>query len=281
MHAKGKPFEGGIDLDRVAAATPGFSGADLANLINEAALLAARRNKGVIGEAEIEEGVMRVIAGPERKTRILSEQERRITAYHEMGHALVGHFLPNTDAVHRITIVGRGRALGVTISLPDEERFLTTRAALLDRLAMTLGGHAAEQLVFHEVTTGAADDLQKATQLAERMVKQFGMSQKLGLRVVGDGHDRPFAGRDLALGGGSLVSDDLARSVDEEIRGILDHAHEIAGSLLEVHRETLDRLAELLIEHETIEREDFVRLVRESVGSETGPAPLPQPTDAH
>ena len=263
VHARGKPVAGDVDLGRVAAATPGFSGADLANLINEAALLSARRGLPLIGRAEVEEGVMRVIAGPEKRTRILGETERRVTAVHEMGHALVGHFLPNCDPVHKISIVSRGQSLGVTVSLPEEDRYLTTRGALLDRLAMTLGGHAAEQLVFSEVTTGAADDLRKATELARRMVMRFGMSRKLGLRVVGDddGH-RPFAGR----GFGSsqpLVSDELARGADEEIRLLLDHAHEIAASLLDVHRETLERLSGLLIEYETIEREDFERLVQE------------------
>jgi cell division protease FtsH len=214
----------------------------------------------MIGRAEIEEGVMRVIAGPEKKTRILGEQERRITAYHEMGHALVGHFLPNCDPVHKISIVSRGQSLGVTVALPEEDRYLTTRAALLDRLAMTLGGHAAEQLVFHEVTTGASDDLRKATELAQRMVMRFGMSRKLGLRVVGDDGSQPFAGREYGTSH-PVVSDELARGADEEIRGLLDHGHEIARSILEVHRDKLERLSELLIEYETIEREDFERLV--------------------
>jgi cell division protease FtsH len=265
VHAAGKPIADDVDLDRVAAATPGFSGADLANLINEAALLTARRGLPLIGRAEVEEGVMRVIAGPEKKTRILSDEERRITACHEMGHALVGHFLPHCDPVHRISIVSRGHALGVTISLPEEDRFLTTRGALLDRLAMTLGGHAAEEMVFHEVTTGASDDLRKATELAQRMVMRFGMSRKLGLRVVGDDGGQPFAGRGMGLQQ-PLVSDELAREADEEIRGILDRAHEIAHSILEVHRETLVRVSELLIERETIEREEFEALVaREDV----------------
>ncbi|HET7045590.1 MAG TPA: ATP-dependent zinc metalloprotease FtsH [Gaiellaceae bacterium] len=260
VHAKGKPFADDVDLDAIAAGTPGFSGADLSNLVNEAALLTARRGLPTIGTSEIEEGVMRVIAGPQKKGRILSEEERRITAYHEMGHALVGHFLPNCDPVHKISIVSRGQSLGVTVSLPAEERYLTTRGALLDRLAMTLGGHAAEQLVFHEVTTGASDDLRKATELAQRMVMRFGMSRKLGLRVLGDDGSQPFAGRQFG-NSQPLVSDELARGADEEIRGLLDHGDEIARTILDVHRETLGRLSELLLRYETIEREDFERLV--------------------
>ncbi|HET8605800.1 MAG TPA: ATP-dependent zinc metalloprotease FtsH [Gaiellaceae bacterium] len=278
VHAAGKPLADDVNLERVAAATPGFSGADLANLVNEAALLSARRDLPVIGRLEVEEGVMRVIAGPEKKGRILSDEEKRITAYHEMGHALVGNFLPHCDPVHRISIVSRGQSLGVTISLPDEERFLTTRGALLDRLAMTLGGHAAEQIVFHEVTTGASDDLRKATELAQRMVMRFGMSRKLGLRVVGDDNGQPFAGRGYGLQQ-PLVSDELAREADEEIRGILDQAHEIAHSILEVHRETLDRVSELLIERETIEREEFQQLVaRREDATATGDRPTANAT---
>src|SRR6266516_1617516 len=177
VHAKGKPIAPEIDLDTLAAGTPGFTGADLANLVNEAALLAARRGKKTIQQEELEEGIMRVIAGPEKKTRLLSEQERKITAYHEMGHALVGHFLENTDPVHKISIVSRGQALGYTIALPSEDKYLTTRSALMDDLAMTLGGRAAEELVFHEVTTGAADDLEKVTQTAKQMVMRYGMSE--------------------------------------------------------------------------------------------------------
>ena len=167
VHTKGKPLDTDIDLDTLAAGTPGFTGADLANLVNEAALLAARRGRKTIGEHELEEGIMRVIAGPEKKTRLLSEHERKITAYHEMGHALVGHYLPNCDDVHKISIISRGQALGYTISLPSEDKFLTTRSALMDQMAMTLGGRAAEELVFHEVTTGAANDLEKVTSHGE------------------------------------------------------------------------------------------------------------------
>src|SRR6202789_3384087 len=194
VHSKGKPLAPVIDLDALAAGTPGFTGADLANLVNEAALLAARRGKKVIEQEELEEGIMRVIAGPEKKARLLSEKEQRITAYHEMGHALVGHFLENTNPIHKITIVSRGQALGLTISLPTEDRYMQTKTALLEEIAMTLGGCAAEEIVFNEVTTGAANDLEKITSTAKQMVMRFGMSEKLGPRVLGRNRDMPFLG---------------------------------------------------------------------------------------
>src|SRR6266581_2612785 len=196
VHTKGKPLAPSIDLDSLAAGTPGFTGADLANLVNEAALLAARHGKKTVEQDDLEEGIMRVIAGPEKKARLLSEKEQRITAYHEMGHALVGHFLENTNPIHKITIVSRGQALGLTISLPTEDRYLTTRTALMHQMAMTLGGRAAEEIVFHEVTTGAANDLEKVTSTAKSMIMRFGMSEKLGPRVLGRNHDQPFLGRD-------------------------------------------------------------------------------------
>src|SRR5215211_126802 len=195
VHAKGKPIAPEIDLDTLAAGTPGFTGADLANLVNEAALLAARRGKKTIEQEELEEGIMRVIAGPEKKTRLLSEEERKITAYHELGHAIVGHYLEQDAEVHKISIISRGQALGYTISLPREDRYLTTKTALMEQLAMTLGGRAAEELVFHEVTTGAANDLEKVTSIAKQMIMRFGMSEKLGPRVLGRNHDMPFLGR--------------------------------------------------------------------------------------
>ncbi len=207
VHTKGKPIDNSIDLDTLAAGTPGFTGADLANLVNEAALLAARRGRKTIGELELEEGIMRVIAGPEKKTRLLSEHERKVTAYHEMGHALVGHYLPNCDAVHKISIISRGQALGYTISLPAEDKFLTTKSALMDQMAMTLGGRAAEELVFHEVTTGAANDIEKVTATAKHMVMRYGMSEKLGPRVLGRNHDMPFLGREMGCRAGLLRGD--------------------------------------------------------------------------
>src|SRR4051794_36355209 len=197
VHSKGKPLGKELDLDVLAAQTPGFTGADLANVINESALLAARRGEKTIGQKELEEGIMRVIAGPEKKSRLFSEKERKITAYHEMGHALVGYYLEGTDDVHKISIVSRGQALGYTISLPAEDRYLTTKGTLMDQMAMTLGGRAAEELVFHEVTTGAANDLEKVTATAKSMIMRFGMSEKLGPRVLGRDHDMPFLGRDM------------------------------------------------------------------------------------
>ena len=220
VHSRGKPLSRDIDLDTLAAGTPGFTGADLSNLINESALLAARNGKKMIEQDELEEGIMRVIAGPEKKARLLSEKERKITAYHEMGHALVGHYLENTNPVHKITIVSRGQALGLTISLPTEDKYLTTKSTLMDELAMTLGGRAAEELVFHEVTTGAANDLERVTAVAKQMIMRFGMSEKLGPRVLGRAHELPFLGRDM--GSEPDYSDEIAKEIDDEIRRVIE-----------------------------------------------------------
>jgi cell division protease FtsH len=259
VHTKGKPLAPEIDLDTLASGTPGFTGADLANLVNEAALLAARRGKKIIEQEELEEGIMRVVAGPEKKARLLSEHERKITAYHEMGHALVGHYLEHTDPVHKITIVSRGQALGLTISLPTEDKYLTTRSALMHQMAMTLGGRAAEEIVFHEVTTGAANDLEKITQMAKQMIMRFGMSEKLGPRVLGRGHDQPFLGRDY--GAEADYSEEIAREIDDEIRRVIEEAHELALSVLREHMEELHRISNILIERETIDRDQFERLL--------------------
>ena len=259
VHTKGKPIDNSIDLDTLAAGTPGFTGADLANLVNEAALLAARRGRKTIGELELEEGIMRVIAGPEKKTRLLSEHERKVTAYHEMGHALVGHHLPNCDAVHKISIISRGQALGYTISLPAEDKFLTTKSALMDQMAMTLGGRTAEELVFHEVTTGAANDIEKVTQTAKDMVMRYGMSEKLGPRMLGRNHDMPFLGR--YMGSEPDYSEEFAREIDDEIRRVIEEAQERAGTVLSEHIDELHRISELLIERETIDKDQFERLL--------------------
>ena len=259
VHARGKPLARAIDLDTLAAGTPGFTGADLSNLINEAALLAARRGKKMIEQEELEEGIMRVIAGPEKKARLLSEKERKITAYHEMGHALVGHHLENTNPVHKITIVSRGQALGLTISLPTEDRYLTTKSALMDELAMTLGGRAAEELVFHEVTTGAANDLEKVTATAKQMIMRFGMSEKLGPRVLGRNHDMPFLGRDY--GAEADYSEEVAKEIDDEIRRVIEEAHDSAHRVLREHMDELHRLSAILIERETIDKDQFERLL--------------------
>jgi cell division protease FtsH len=259
VHAKGKPIAPEIDLDTLAAGTPGFTGADLANLVNEAALLSARRGKKTIDQDELEEGIMRVIAGPEKKTRLLSEEERKITAYHELGHAIVGHYLEHTDDVHKISVISRGQALGYTISLPREDRYLTTKTALMEQLAMTLGGRAAEELVFHEVTTGAANDLEKVTSTAKQMIMRFGMSEKLGPRVLGRNHDMPFLGREM--GAEPDYSEEIAREIDDEIRRVIEEAHSLAIKVLTEHMDDMHRLSGILIERETIDKDQFERLL--------------------
>ena len=259
VHAKGKPIAPEIDLDTLAAGTPGFTGADLANLVNEAALLSARRGKKTIEQEELEEGIMRVIAGPEKKTRLLSEEERKITAYHELGHAIVGHYLEHTDEVHKISIISRGQALGYTISLPREDRYLTTKTALMEQLAMTLGGRAAEELVFQEVTTGAANDLEKVTSISKQMIMRYGMSEKLGPRVLGRNHDMPFLGREM--GAEPDYSEEIAREIDDEIRRVIEEAHELAVTTLKTHMDELHKLSGLLIERETIDKDQFERLL--------------------
>jgi cell division protease FtsH len=279
VHTKGKPLAPEIDLDTLAAGTPGFTGADLANLVNEAALLAARRGKKVVEQEELEEGIMRVIAGPEKKTRLFSEEERKITAYHELGHAIVGHYLDGESDVHKISIIGRGQALGYTISLPREDRYLTTKQTLMNQLAMTLGGRAAEEIVFNEVTTGAANDLEKVTHTAKQMIMRFGMSEKLGPRVLGRNHDMPFLGREM--GNEPDYSEEIAREIDDEIRRVIEEAHMTATEVLKTHSDELHRISLILIERETIDKDQFERLLagedEESVFAEKTPAPKTEP----
>ena len=259
VHSKGKPLDPGIDLDSLAGGTPGFTGADLANLVNEAALLAARHGKKTIGQDDLEEGIMRVIAGPEKKARLLSEKEQRITAYHEMGHALVGHYLEHTNPIHKITIVSRGQALGLTISLPTEDRYMQTKQALQEEIAMTLGGRAAEELVFNEVTTGASNDIEKITHTAKQMVMRYGMSEKLGPRVLGRDTSMPFLG--CEMGHEPDYSDELAREIDDEVRRIIEDGHELALRVLREHIDELHRISQILIERETIDKDQFARLI--------------------
>ncbi len=259
VHTRGKPLAKAIDLDALAGQTPGFTGADLANLINEAALLTARQGKREITMHELEEGIMRVIAGPEKKTRVMSEKERLITAYHELGHAIVGHLLPNCDPVHKVSIISRGQALGYTISLPTEDKFLTSRAELTDTMAMTLGGRAAEEIVFGEITTGASNDLEKVTETAKQMVMRFGMSERLGPRVFGHDRGQPFLGREFSAE--PDYSDEIAREIDDEIRRIVESAHQTAKDLLNEKRGELDNISKILLERETIDAEQFVALL--------------------
>src|SRR5690348_8962456 len=285
VHTRGKPLAKVIDLDTLAGQTPGFTGADLSNLVNEAALLAARTGKKEITQVELEEGIMRVVAGPEKKTRVMSEKERLITAYHEMGHAIVGHFLEHADPVHKISIISRGQALGYTISLPSEDKFLTTKAELTDTMAMTLGGRAAEEIVFGEITTGASNDLEKVTETAKRMVMRFGMSERLGPRVFGHDRGQPFLGREFSAE--PDYSDEIAREIDDEIRRIVENAHQTAKGLLNDNRQELERISKLLLERETIDADEFVALLegkpedevfRDDEEEPTGPAePAPEP----
>jgi cell division protease FtsH len=286
VHTRGKPLGKQIDLDALAGQTPGFTGADLANLINEAALLTARQGHREISMQELEEGIMRVIAGPEKKTRVMSEKERLITAYHELGHAIVGHLLPNCDPVHKVSIISRGQALGYTISLPTEDKFLTSRAELTDTMAMTLGGRAAEEIVFGEITTGASNDLEKVTETAKQMVMRFGMSERLGPRVFGHDRGQPFLGREFSSE--PDYSDEIAREIDDEIRRIVEAAHQTAKDLLNERRTELDRISKILLERETIDSEQFVALLdgkpedevfadEEEPARPVEPAPAPEP----
>jgi cell division protease FtsH len=286
VHTRGKPLAKDIDVDALAGQTPGFTGADLSNLINEAALLAARTGRREIGQEELEEGIMRVIAGPEKKTRVMSEKERLITAYHEMGHAIVGHYLEYADPVHKISVISRGQALGYTISLPQEDRFLTTRAELNDTMAMTLGGRAAEEIIFGEITTGASNDIEKVTQTAKQMVMRFGMSEKLGPRVFGHDHSQPFLGREFSTE--PDYSDEIAREIDDEVLRIVESAHQRARDILTEHRDKLDTISQVLVKRETIEKVEFEGLLDGKSESEVFPPeeepapelPAPPPSPA-
>ena len=261
VHAKGKPLGSDIDLDVLARRTPGFTGADVANLMNEAALLAARRSKKVVEMAEMEEAIDRVIAGPERKSRVMSDKEKAVIAYHEAGHALVGHVLPNTDPIHKVSIVARGRALGWTLALPVEDKYMRTRSELRDELAMLLGGRTAEELVFGDPTTGAQNDIERATQIARSMVTEFGMTDTIGPQQLGQKAHEPFLGRDM--GAQANYSDAVAANIDAEVRRLIDEAHEEAAEILKLHRGTLDRLADALVERETLDTPELIEFFGE------------------
>jgi cell division protease FtsH len=273
VHARGKPFAPDVDLDVIARRTAGFTGADLANVINEGALLTARHNGTLISMANLEESIDRVMAGPERKSVLLSEKERKLIAYHEGGHALVGHALPNADPVHKITIIPRGRALGYTASAPQEDKFLVTRSEMMDQLAMLLGGRTAEELVFHEPTTGAANDIEKASSIARGMVTEYGMSERLGARKFGTGDGEPFLGREMSHT--RDYSEEIASTIDEEVRRLIESAHDEAWEILVTYREVLDDLVLNLMDKETLSREEVLRIFapiqkRPNRGSYTG-----------
>ena len=258
VHAKTKPLSDEVELLNYARRTPGFTGADLANVLNEAALLAAREEKKVISNLQIDEAIDRVMAGPQRKSRIMSDDERRVTAYHEAGHALVAHALPHTDPVHKITIMPRGRALGYTMVLPDDDKYSTTRNQLLDQLAYSLGGRAAEELIFHDPSTGASNDIEKATALARAMVTQYGMTEAIGAIKLGSDASEPFMGRDY--GHQRDYSESVAAKVDAEMRKLIENAHQEAFDILVENRATLDAMVLELLEKETLNKEEIAAI---------------------
>ena len=258
VHSADKPFAKNVNLETIAKQTPGFTGADLANLLNEAALLAARKSKKTISNSDIENSIDRVLAGPEKKSQIMTDEEKLIIAYHETGHALVGWALPNADPIHKVTIIPRGRALGYTQALPDSEKYLTSKAELKDRLAMLMGGRVAEELIFADPTTGASNDIEKATEIARRMVMEFGMSEKLGPMLYGKGTNEVFLGRDY--GRQQDYSDEVASSIDEEVKSLLSEAHIIAGKILGKFKKQMEDMVRVLIEKETIDREEVARI---------------------
>ncbi len=258
VHAKGKPLTKGVDMEVLARRTPGFTGADLANLMNEAALLTARRGFKEIGMPQLEEAIDRVIAGPERKSRLISDEEKRVIAYHEGGHALVGHALPHADPIHKISIIARGRALGWTLALPTEDKYLVSRSQLRDQLAMLLGGRTAEELIFQDPTTGAQNDIEKATSIARAMVTEYGMSDEIGPQQLGQKNGEVFLGRDF--GHQPNYSDQVAARIDAEVRRLIEEAHDEARELLVRYRPTLDRLADALVEKETLETAEVMEI---------------------
>ena len=260
VHSKGKPLSDEVKLVDYARRTPGFTGADLANVLNEAALLSARDNKAVIGNLELDEAIDRVMAGPQRKSRLMNDDERRVTAYHEAGHALVAHALPHTDPVHKVTIMPRGRALGYTMVLPDEDKYSTTRNQLLDQLAYSLGGRAAEELIFHDPSTGASNDIEKATALAKAMVTQYGMTEAIGAIKLGGGTSEPFMGRDY--GHQRDYSENIAAVVDREVRTLIENAHQEAFDILVANRKILDEMVIQLLEKETLNKEEIAEIFK-------------------
>jgi cell division protease FtsH len=274
VHVKGKPLEPDIDLSIIAKATPGFVGADIENLVNEAAILAARRDKRTIGQDEFQEAIERVIAGPERKSRIISEEEKRIVAYHEAGHAVVGHAIPEADPVHKVTIVARGMMGGFTMALPEEDRTLMARNKMKADLAFMLGGRAAEELVFDDITSGASNDLERVTKLARSMVMRMGMSESLGPMVYGQKEELVFLGREISEQ--RDYSETVAERIDGEVRDLVNNAYARAKGILQEYRPQLDAVAHRLIEVETIDRAEFEALFKQAeVAPKTGGTPVP------
>ena len=278
VHIKGKPLEPAVSLVTIAKATPGFVGADLENLVNEAAILAARRNKKTIGQDEFQEAIERAIAGPERKSKIISNEEKQIVAYHEAGHAVVIHAIPEADPVHKVSIIARGLWGGVTMTLPEEDRTLISRRKLKAEMAGLLGGRAAEELVFNDITSGAASDIERVTKLARNMVTRLGMSETLGPIVFGQKEELIFLGREISEQ--RDYSENVAQKIDVEVRNLVEEAHDRAKNLLLQYRAQLDAVAKHLIEAETIDREEFLRVFNEPVQPKSGGTPVPVPVPA-
>jgi len=272
VHVKGKPLAPEVDLGVLARSTPGFVGADLENLVNEAAILAARRNKKLIGQAELEEAIERVIAGPERKSRLISEEEKRIVAYHEAGHAVVMHTLPEADPVHKVSIIARGMAGGYTLSLPEEDRTLMPRKKLIADMIGLLGGRAAEEIVFDDITSGASNDLERVTRMARAMVTRLGMSEQLGPMVYGQKEELIFLGREISEQ--RDYSEAVAEQIDQEVRRLVNEAYTRARQILSEYRDKLDAVAQRLLEVETIGREEFENIFPPPVPKNSG-TPIP------
>lgn len=267
VHVRGKPLENDVDLDVLARRTPGFTGADLANMVNEAALLAARRGKHIIGMSELEDSIERVIAGPEKKSKVISEYEKRLVSYHEAGHAVLGYLLPHTDSVHKVSIIPRGRAGGYTLLLPKEDRYYMTRSMLLDQVTMLLGGRVAEQLILKEISTGAQNDLERSTELVRRMVTEFGMSDKLGPMTLGNKQQTVFLGRDIARD--RNYGEEVASAIDKEMRRVIDQNYQRGKELLTQNIDALHLVAKALMEKETLEAGEFTGIMKQ-VGLEEG-----------
>jgi cell division protease FtsH len=283
VHSRGKPLADEVDLGIIAKGTPGFSGADIENLVNEAAILAARRNKKAIGMKDLQESVEKVIAGPERKSRLITDEEKRVIAFHEAGHALVMRMLPNCDPVHKVSIISRGMALGFTMHLPEDDRYLERRSKFMDDLSGLLGGRAAEEIVFQDVTTGAANDLERATDVARAMVTRYGMSEKLGPRTFGNREELVFLGREISEQ--RNYSEEVAEEIDSEVKRIITTAYDRAKEILTRYRQKLDELSERLIRVETLDQADLEALFEDQPRAERPvwapiPAPMPAPSPA-